>query len=81
MTDNLPLYFVGVCLPNESEPEQTLEVGILSWSERPNERPRVYVHTYLRPASVSRVRWSNAEMMNISRAFTRAESFHSSSVS
>lgn len=56
------VYFVDVYTPNEGEPELSLEFGILRWFAEQDERPEVYVSTYLRPEiAVNRVRWPNAQ--------------------
>ncbi|MCR5535985.1 MAG: hypothetical protein K6F05_01080 [Succinivibrio sp.] len=67
MASKAPVYFVGVCLPNEGEPQLTLEIGILCWNTEHSTRPEVYVHSFLQPKLPARVRWSNAEEMGISR--------------
>lgn len=62
------LYFVEAYTANEGEPALSLEYGVLRWSSRDTDRPEVFVHTYLRPASMQRVRWLNASKeMKITR--------------
>ena len=62
------LFFVEAYTPNEGEPALSLEYGVLRWSTRENDRPNVYVHTYLKPATPSRVKWPVASIeMKITR--------------
>lgn len=77
------LYFVDVCLPNEGEPDQALEIVILRWSgllkfmggnysarSGPGERssrPEVYVHSFLKPLYPNRLRWGSAMEMGFTR--------------
>ncbi len=67
MSQRSSLYFLDVCLPNENEPNLSLQMGILRWSEKRNDRPEVYVHTYLMPQSLNRVRWTNVASMGIDK--------------
>ncbi|MCR5084586.1 MAG: hypothetical protein K6A65_03680 [Succinivibrionaceae bacterium] len=59
-------YFFEVFLPNEGETENALEIAVLS-HESGAVRPQVYLHSFLRPASLSRVRWGSAAAMGITR--------------
>ena len=65
------IFFVDAYTPNEGEMGLCLEYGILSWSSLKKERPEVYVHSFLKPATTpNRVRWSNASVeMHISKDF------------
>lgn len=66
------LYFVDAYSPNEGEPGLCLEYGVLRWSDNngESERPEVYVHSYLKPTTPGRIRWSNAfSEMRISSDF------------
>lgn len=69
MVSKSPVYFVDVCLPNEGEPDLSLEIGVLRWSANRDERPEVYIHGFLQPKHPARVRWANAEEMGITRDF------------
>ncbi len=61
--------FAGVFLPNDGEPEQTLEAAILEWQVGEADRapgslntlPRVFMHSFVCPRYPARVRWGNAE--------------------
>lgn len=65
------IFFVDAYTPNEGEMGLCLEYGVLRWSSNKNDRPEVYVHSFLKPATTpNRVRWSNASVdMKISRDF------------
>ena len=67
MSQRSSLYFLDVCLPNENEPNLSVEMGILRWSAKRDDRPEVYVHTYLRPQLINRVRWTNVASMGIDK--------------
>ncbi|WP_294567066.1 hypothetical protein [uncultured Succinatimonas sp.] len=60
------LYFLDFYNPNDGELDTALEVGVLRWDQK-EERPSVYLHTFLRPQNPSRVRWANALDHGISR--------------
>lgn len=60
------LYFLDVYVPNEGDMDTALEIGVLHYDGE--HRPQVYLHTFLRPVIVSRVRWSNALGQGITRA-------------
>ncbi|MGN0908935.1 MAG: hypothetical protein ACI4NA_04880, partial [Succinivibrio sp.] len=63
------IYFAGAFLPNEGEPEQALEMAVLEWQVGDSESapvslntlPRVYMHSFICPRYLGRVRWGNAE--------------------
>jgi hypothetical protein len=66
------IYFAGAFLPNEGEPEQTLEMAVLEWQVGDAESmasahgsfktlPRVYMHSFVSPRYPARVRWGTAE--------------------
>lgn len=59
------LYFLDVYVPNEGEAQTALEIGVLHYTG--DKRPRVYLHTFLRPVVLNRVRWSNALEQGIRR--------------
>ncbi len=63
------IYFAGAFLPNEGEPEQTLEVAVLEWQVGDADSapvslktlPRIYMHSFVCPRYPARVRWGNAD--------------------
>lgn len=67
MSQRSSLYFLDVCLPNENEPNLSVQMGILRWLAKRDDRPEVYVHTYLRPQLINRVRWTNVASMGIDK--------------
>jgi hypothetical protein len=67
MSQRSSLYFIDVCLPNDNEPSQSVQMGILRWSAKRDDRPEVYVHTYLKPQLLDRVRWANVASMGIDK--------------
>ena len=60
-------YFLDILLPNENEPELSVEIGVLRWSGKMVDRPEVYVHSFLRPQNFTRVRWANVASKGILR--------------
>ncbi len=58
-------FFLDVYVPNEGDPDTALEIGVLFYDGK--QRPGVYLHSFLRPATPNRVRWSNALMQGIKR--------------
>ena len=60
------IYFLDIYIPNEGEIDSALEIGVLQHKEG-DERPSVYLHSFIKPASPSRVRWVNAMEQGISR--------------
>ena len=52
------VYFVDVYSSNEGEAEYALEYAALSFSPGKENRPEVYVHTYLKPdVTLNKIRW------------------------
>lgn len=41
------IFFVDAYTPNEGEMGLCLEYGVLRWSSNKNDRPEVYVHSFL----------------------------------
>lgn len=60
------LYFLDFYVPNEGEPETALEVGVLRF-EASEGRPSVFLHSFIKPQTPKRVRWSNAYVVGITR--------------
>ena len=63
---NSSLYFLDFYVPNEGEPETALEVGVLRF-EASEGRPTVFLHSFIKPLTPKRVRWSNAYAQGIMR--------------
>ncbi len=63
------IYFAGAFLPNEGEPEQTLELAVLEWQVGDADSapvslktlPRIYMHSFVCPRYPARVRWGNVD--------------------
>lgn len=66
MAQDDAIYVVDVYVPNEGEFESSLELAILRLTSL-QDRPSVYVHTYLQPVNynLDRIRWRDAAKFGI----------------
>lgn len=67
-------YFIDILIPNEGEVDSALEIGVLRYVKGEN-RPVVYMHSYIKPLSPQRIRWVNAIEHGINRDKVSREKF------
>lgn len=69
MSQDAAVYFVDVYVPNEGEVESSLELAVFRLSNL-DDRPSIYVHTYLQPVNynLNRIRWREAGQYGITQS-------------
>lgn len=60
------LYFVDFYVPNEGESETALEIAVLCLKNT-DKKPFVFLHSFIMPPLINRVRWKEAKTEGISR--------------